>query len=69
MIDCRYEIFLKDGDQFLLAARKRKKKKSSNYVVSLDRDDLGRHTGSFFGKLRSNFIGTGARRAASPRAW
>jgi len=53
-----YEIFLKDGDQFLLAARKRKKKKSSNYVVSLDRDDLGRHTGSFFGKLRSNFIGT-----------
>jgi len=53
-----YEIFLKDGDQFLLAARKRKKKKSSNYVISLDRDDLGRHTGSFFGKLRSNFIGT-----------
>ncbi|KAL1511614.1 hypothetical protein AB1Y20_006407 [Prymnesium parvum] len=53
-----YEIYLKDGDQFLLAARKRKKKKSSNYVISLDRDDLGRHTGSFFGKLRSNFIGT-----------
>lgn len=29
------------------------------------RDDLGRHTGSFFGKLRSNFIGTGASRLAS----
>lgn len=34
-----YEIYLKDGDQFLLAARKRKKKKSSNYIVSLDRLD------------------------------
>mmetsp|Transcript_8789 Transcript_8789/g.14855 ORF Transcript_8789/g.14855 Transcript_8789/m.14855 type:complete len:497 (+) Transcript_8789:72-1562(+) len=53
-----YEIYLKDGDQFLLAARKRKKKKSSNYVITQDRDDLGRHTNSFFGKLRANFIGT-----------
>lgn len=53
-----YEIYLKDGDQFLLAARKRKKNKTSNYLMSLDKDDLGRHTNSFFGKLRSNFIGT-----------
>merc|ERR1719482_2012483 len=53
-----YEIYLKDGDRFLLAARKRKKNKSSNYLISLDKDDLNRHSGNFFGKLRSNFIGT-----------
>jgi hypothetical protein len=53
-----YEIYLKDGDQFLLAARKRKKNKSSNYLISLDKDDLARQSGNFFGKLRSNFLGT-----------
>ena len=53
-----YEIYLKDGDQFLLAARKRKKNKSSNYLISLDKDDLARQSGNFFGKLRSNFVGT-----------
>ena len=53
-----YEIYLKDGDQFLLAARKRKKNKSSNYLISLDKEDLARQSGNFFGKLRSNFIGT-----------
>jgi hypothetical protein len=54
----RYEIYLKEGDQFLLAARKRKKNKSSNYLISLDKDDLARQSGNFFGKLRSNFVGT-----------
>jgi len=53
-----YEIYLREGDKFLLAARKRKKNKSSNYLLSLDKDDLNRQSGNFFGKLRSNFIGT-----------
>jgi len=53
-----YELYLKEGDKFLLAARKRKKNKSSNYLLSLDKDDLARESGNFFGKLRSNFIGT-----------
>lgn len=53
-----YEIYLKEGDRLLLAARKRKKNKSSNYLISLDKDDLNRQSGNFFGKLRSNFIGT-----------
>jgi len=44
--------------QFLLSARKRKKSKSSNYIISLDEDDLARQSGNFFGKLRSNFVGT-----------
>ena len=47
-----------DDATFLLSARKRKKSKSSNYVISLDEDDLSRQSGNFFGKLRSNFVGT-----------
>lgn len=53
-----YEVYLKDGEQFLLAARRRKKQKQSNYKISLDRDDLNRHSANYFGKLKSNFMGT-----------
>jgi len=53
-----YEVYLKDGEQFLLAARRRKKQKQSNYKVSLDREDLSRHSSNFYGKLKSNFMGT-----------
>ena len=42
----------------LRSARKRKKNKTSNYLISLDDDDLARKSGNFFGKVRSNFIGT-----------
>ena len=47
-----------DDATFLLSARKRKKSKSSNYVISLDEDDMARQSGNFFEKLRSNFVGT-----------
>jgi tubby-related protein 1 len=47
-----------DGAVFLLSARRRKKSTSSNYVISLDEEDLNRQSGNFFGKLRSNFVGT-----------
>ena len=53
-----YEVYLKDGEQFLLAARRRKKQKQSNYKISLDQNDVSRHTDSYFGKLKSNFMGT-----------
>ncbi|GAX86123.1 hypothetical protein CEUSTIGMA_g13536.t1, partial [Chlamydomonas eustigma] len=43
---------------FLLAARKRKKQTTSNYIISLDYEDLGRDSEKFFGKLRANFVGT-----------
>ena len=54
----KYTLHLDENGEFLLAARKRKKSKSSNYLISLDRDDLSRQSGNYFGKLRSNFIGT-----------
>lgn len=54
----RYQLFLEENKRFLLAARKRKKARTSNYVVSVDLDDLSRGSGNFYGKLRSNFVGT-----------
>eukprot|EP00899_Mesostigma_viride_P012551 jgi/Mesvir1/21297/Mv21688-RA.1 len=47
-----------ESKRFLLSARKRKKSKSSNYLISLDEEDMSRQSGNFFGKLRSNFVGT-----------
>ncbi|GLC37771.1 hypothetical protein PLESTB_001475100 [Pleodorina starrii] len=54
----RYSLFLEEGRKFLLSARKRKKQTTSNYVISLNIDDLSRESGSFFGKVRANFVGT-----------
>eukprot|EP00668_Euglena_longa_P016043 GGOE01020242.1.p1 GENE.GGOE01020242.1~~GGOE01020242.1.p1 ORF type:complete len:422 (+),score=125.10 GGOE01020242.1:165-1268(+) len=54
----KFQLFLEHNRHFLLAARKRKLTATSNYVISTDRMDLGRHSASFVGKLRANFIGT-----------
>ena len=56
----KYVLYLGtyQNGEFLLSARKRKKSKSSNYLISLDKDDLSRQSGNYFGKLRSNFVGT-----------
>jgi len=53
-----YRLHLKDGNQFLLSARKRKKSKTANYVISLESDNMSRHSTTYMGKVRSNFIGT-----------
>ena len=56
----KYSLYLSDdsGDRFLLSARKRKKSKTSNYLISLSEEDQARDSGNYFGKLRSNFVGT-----------
>ena len=54
----QYSLYLEDGRRFLLTARKHKQKTTSNYVISLDSEDLKRESGAFFGKLRSNFVGS-----------
>ena len=56
-----YNLYLEvpgEDPFFLLAARKRKKNKSSNYLISMDPEDLNRYSGNFYGKVRSNFLGT-----------
>jgi tubby-related protein 1 len=47
-----------EGDIFLMASKKRPKNKTSNYLISLDQNDLNRSGSSYLGKLRSNFVGT-----------
>lgn len=54
-----YQLYLKEGDRFLLAGKKRPKQKTSNYLISRSAEDLGRDSENFMGKLRSNFVGTG----------
>jgi hypothetical protein len=53
-----YHVSLKDGERFLLSARKRGSNKTSNYLVSMDKRDLNRDSAAFLGKLRANFVGT-----------
>jgi hypothetical protein len=54
-----YQLYMKDGDKFLMAAKKRPKQKTSNYLISASAEALERDGDSFLGKLRSNFVGTG----------
>lgn len=53
-----YRVYLKDGSTFLMTSRKRAKKQSSNYLISLGRNDHDKNSANMIGKLRSNFIGT-----------
>ncbi|KAG2370796.1 hypothetical protein C9374_005993 [Naegleria lovaniensis] len=54
----RYFMYAERGSTFLLSAKKRKGNKSSNYCVSLSKEDISRSSDTFIGKLRSNFLGT-----------
>jgi len=55
----KYSLHLNKSDTFLLGSRKRTGKSSSNYLVSLDLNDLERDSKeNFIGKVRSNFLGT-----------
>jgi len=54
----KFCMFTSDGDQFLLSARRKKKSKTSYYLLSLDRNDVSKGEDVYFGKLRSNYVGT-----------
>lgn len=49
---------LSDNGKFLLAARKFRRCTSTEYIVSLDAEDMSRGSNTYVGKLRSNFLGT-----------
>ncbi|TYZ66384.1 hypothetical protein PybrP1_004116 [[Pythium] brassicae (nom. inval.)] len=54
-----YCLYMKEGDRFLLTAKKRPKNRTSNYLVSMQRGDLSRRgSDNYVGKLRANFLGT-----------
>ncbi|KAA0049438.1 tubby-like F-box protein 3 [Cucumis melo var. makuwa] len=49
---------LADDGKFLLAARKCRRATCTDYIISLHADDMSKASGTFVGKLRSNFLGT-----------
>lgn len=49
---------LVENGKFLLAARKVRRATSSDYIISLNGDDMSRGSNTYVGKLRSNFLGT-----------
>ena len=53
-----YELYTKEGDLFLLTAKRRTGNKTSNYLISYVKGDLDRHSPAYLGKVRSNFMGT-----------
>eukprot|EP00968_Pinguiococcus_pyrenoidosus_P021190 scaffold2710_cov204-Pinguiococcus_pyrenoidosus.AAC.6 len=53
-----YEVYLREGDRFLMCAKKKATAKTSYYSVSSIKGDLRRQSGACLGKVRSNFLGT-----------
>ncbi|KAK7245715.1 hypothetical protein RIF29_40564 [Crotalaria pallida] len=49
---------LADDGKFLLAARKCRRPTCTDYIISLDADDMSKGSNTHVGKLRSNFLGT-----------
>lgn len=47
-----------DDGKFLLAARKCRRPTCTDYIISLNSDDVSRGSSTYVGKLRSNFLGT-----------
>lgn len=53
-----YRLYLKSSDTFLMTSKKRANKKTSNYLISIGRNDFDKNSSNIIGKLRSNFLGT-----------
>ncbi|KAJ3697581.1 hypothetical protein LUZ61_001286 [Rhynchospora tenuis] len=49
---------LTDDGKFLLAARKARRPTCTDYLISLNKDDMSKGSCTYVGKLRSNFLGT-----------
>ncbi|XP_057964179.1 tubby-like F-box protein 3 [Malania oleifera] len=49
---------LNDDGKFLLAARKCRRPTCTDYIISLNADDVSKGSSTYVGKLRSNFLGT-----------
>eukprot|EP00250_Pteridium_aquilinum_P019746 c24558_g2_i1 orf=342-1595(+) len=47
-----------ENSKFLLAARRFRRATSTDYLISLNADDMSRGSNNYVGKLRSNFLGT-----------
>ncbi|TQD97603.1 hypothetical protein C1H46_016777 [Malus baccata] len=49
---------LVENGKFLLSAKRTRRTTCTEYVISMDADNISRSSSSYIGKLRSNFLGT-----------
>jgi tubby-related protein 1 len=54
----KYHMHLSNGFKYLMSAKKRACNNTSNYLVTMNRNDFSKGGGGFLGKVRSNFLGT-----------
>ena len=58
MLYPKYTLILSEGERFLLNGKKRGGNKTSNYMITIDQDNIKRKGKGFLGKVRANFMGT-----------
>ncbi|XVF68090.1 hypothetical protein PTKIN_Ptkin10aG0175300 [Pterospermum kingtungense] len=55
---CLSPALLVENGKFLLSAKRTRRTTSTEYIISVNADNISRSSSSYIGKLRSNFLGT-----------
>ncbi|XP_020246266.1 tubby-like F-box protein 14, partial [Asparagus officinalis] len=55
---CLSPAVLVENGKFLLTAKRTRRTTSTEYIISMDADNISRSSNMYIGKLRSNFLGT-----------
>lgn len=55
---CLSQALLVENGKFLLSAKRTRRTTCTEYVISMDADNISRSSSTYIGKLRSNFLGT-----------
>ncbi|KAK7246810.1 hypothetical protein RIF29_41680 [Crotalaria pallida] len=55
---CLSSALLVENGKFLLSAKRTRRTTYTEYVISMDADNISRSSNTYIGKLRSNFLGT-----------
>ncbi|ONK71020.1 uncharacterized protein A4U43_C04F3890 [Asparagus officinalis] len=55
---CLSPAVLVENGKFLLSAKRNRRTTCTEYIISMDADNISRSSSNYMGKLRSNFLGT-----------
>ncbi|XVE48717.1 hypothetical protein DITRI_Ditri01bG0024600 [Diplodiscus trichospermus] len=55
---CLSPALLVENGKFLLSAKRTRRTTSTEYIISMNADNISRSSSTYIGKLRSNFLGT-----------
>ncbi|CAM8935208.1 unnamed protein product [Rhodiola kirilowii] len=55
---CLSPALLVENGKFLLSAKRNRRTTYTEYIISMDADNISRSSSTYIGKLRSNFLGT-----------